>query len=332
MKYKVFVGIDVSKLTIDAHLHGIGASKTFSNEEKGFASLLSWVKKYSKQSGLAEMIICFEHTGMYSIKLATYLNDLEIPFAMLPALQIKQSIGIRRGKNDQIDAQRIAEYAWLHRETIQPTLLPAKSILKLQSLLTLRNRLVCDRGGYEATWKEQKKALEGKEHKEIFQVYKSLIQNLTVQIKRIEQQIKAVIESDEAVKTNYQLLTSIKCVGPVMAANMIAYTHNFTRFSTWRKFACYVGTAPFEHQSGTSIKGRTRVSSLSNKQLKKLIHMVAISACAYNPEMKSYYKRRVSEGKNKMSTLNVIRNKIISRMFAVINRGSGYVDLMKYAA
>jgi len=332
MKYKVFIGIDVPKLTIDVHLHGIGASKTFSNEEKGFVLFLSWVKKHSKQSEPAEMIICFEHTGMYSIKLATYLNDIGIPFAMLPALQIKQSIGIRRGKNDQIDAQRIAEYAWLHRETIQATLLPAKSILKLQSLLTLRNRLVCDRGGYEATWKEQKKALEGKEHKGIFQVYKSLIMNLTIQVKKIEEQIKAVIESDEAVKLHYQLLISIKCVGPVLAANMIAYTHNFTHFATWRKFACYVGTAPFEHQSGTSIKGRTRVSSLSNKQLKKLIHMVAICACAYNPEMKSYYKRRLSEGKNKMSTLNVIRNKIISRMFAVVNRGSGYVDLMKYAA
>ncbi|WP_410505838.1 IS110 family transposase [Mucilaginibacter rubeus] len=113
------------------------------------------------------MIICFEHTGMYSIKLATYLNDIGIPFAMLPALQIKQSIGIRRGKNDQIDAQRIAEYAWLHRETIQATLLPAKSILKLQSLLTLRNRLVCDRGGYEATWKEQKRHWKEKSTRDI---------------------------------------------------------------------------------------------------------------------------------------------------------------------
>jgi transposase len=139
------------------------------------------------KSSKAQMIMCFEHNRMYSIKLATYLNDIGIPFAMLPALQIKQSIGIRRGKNDQIDAQRIAEYARLHRETIQATVLPAKSILKLQSLLTLRNRLVCDRGGYEATWKEQKKALEGKEHKEIFQVHKSLIQTLTVQIKKIEE-------------------------------------------------------------------------------------------------------------------------------------------------
>jgi len=69
MKYKVFIGIDVSKLTIDAHLHEIGASKKFSNEEKGFASLLSWVKKYSKQSEPAEMIICFEHTGSIQLNL-----------------------------------------------------------------------------------------------------------------------------------------------------------------------------------------------------------------------------------------------------------------------
>jgi hypothetical protein len=93
-----------------------------------------------------------------------------------------------------------------------------------------------------------------------------------------------------------------------------------------------VGTAPFEHQSGTSVKGKTRVSSLSNGQLKKLINMVAICACTYNPELKLYYKKRVNEGKNKISTLNIIRNKLIARMFAVVNRGTVYVDLMKYAA
>jgi transposase len=332
MKYNAFIGVDVSKLTIDAHLHGINVSKTFSNNEKGFASLLVWVKKHGKVPELTKVIVCFEHTGMYSIKLAIYLNDVGIPFAMLPALQIKQSIGIRRGKNDQVDAQRIAEYAWLHRETLQATVLPAKGILRLQSLLTLRDRLVRDRGGFEATWKEQNKSLEGKDYKELFQIYKSLVQHLTLQIKKLESQIKDVIESDEEIKVNYQLLTSIKCVGPVLAANMIACTHNFTRFSNWRKFACYVGTAPFEHQSGTSIKGKTRVSSLSNRQMKRLIHMVAICACTYNPELRVYYKRRVSEGKNKMSTLNIIRNKLIARMFAVINRRTVYVDLTKYAA
>jgi transposase len=332
MKFNAFIGVDVSKLTIDAHLHEINASKTFSNNEKGFNSLLNWAKKHLKSDELSKTIICFEHTGMYSIKLAIYLNEEKIAFAMLPALQIKQSIGIRRGKNDQVDAKRIAEYAWLQREALKASVLPAKSILKLQSLLTLRDRLVRDRGGFEATWKEQLQALEVQVYQDVFNVYKTLVDNLTVQIKKTEQMIKAVIENDEQIKENYQLVTSIKGVGPVVAAHMIAYTHNFTRFSNWRKFACYVGTAPFEHQSGTSVRGRTRVSTLSNKQLKKVIHLAAISACAYNAELKTYYKKRISEGKNKMCTLNVIRNKLIARMFAVVNRGTAYVDLMKHAA
>jgi hypothetical protein len=80
----------------------------------------------------------------------------------------------------------------------------------------------------------------------------------------------------------------------------------------------YVGTAPFEHQSGTSIKGKTRVSSLSKRQMKRLIHMVTIDACTYNSELRVYYKRRVAEGKNKMSALNIVQNKLIARMFAVV--------------
>jgi transposase len=95
---------------------------------------------------------------------------------------------------------------------------PANFFTQYQ-VFTLRNCLVCDRGGFEATSKEQNKALDKKEYKGMFQIYKSLIQNLTLQIKNLESQIKAVIESDEKIKTNYQLLISIKCVGPVLAAN-----------------------------------------------------------------------------------------------------------------
>jgi transposase len=129
---------------------------------------------------------------------------------MLPALQIKQSIEIRRRKSDQVDAQRIAEYARLRRETLQATVLPAKGILRLQLLITLRDRLVRGRGGFEATWKEQNKALDGKEYKEIFQIYKSLIQNLMLQIKKLGSQIKVVIERDEKSKQTPNLLSHVQ--------------------------------------------------------------------------------------------------------------------------
>jgi transposase len=113
---------------------------------------------------------------------------------------------------------------------------------------------------------------------------------------------------------------------------MIVYTDCFTKFNDWRKFASYCGIAPFPYQSGSSVKGRTKVSHLANKKIKALINMCAISAIQHNPEMKQYYQRRLEIGKNKMSTINIIRNKLISRVFAVIKRQTPYVDTMKFAA
>lgn len=113
---------------------------------------------------------------------------------------------------------------------------------------------------------------------------------------------------------------------------MIVFTEGFTKFDSWRKFASYCGIAPFPKTSGSSIRGRTKVSHLANKKLKSLLSLCAKSSIQYNEERKLYYQKRIDLGKNKMSTINIIRNKILARIFAVINRKSPYVDLMKYAA
>jgi len=332
MSFTNFVGIDVSKLTIDVHLQGSNAFKTFANNIKGSTALLLWTKKLLPGVNQDSIILCFEHTGMYSIGLAIHLQKANVSFAMISPLEIKKSLGMHRGKSDFIDAKRIANYAWLHRDDIKPSVLPAKVILKLQTLLTLRDRLVRSRGGLEATCKEQRLLLGIADNVEMFEVYQSMIGHLTTQIKNLDAQISSVIDSDVALKNTYDLLTSMKGIGPVIAANMITSTHNFSRFTNWRKFACYIGTAPFEHTSGTSGRGKTQVSHLANKQLKKFLHLAAISAIIHNKELRAYYLRRVSEGKSKMSTINVLRNKILARMFALINRQSGYVELAKYAA
>ena len=113
---------------------------------------------------------------------------------------------------------------------------------------------------------------------------------------------------------------------------MIVVTEGFEKFDNWRKFASYCGTAPFPNTSGSSIRGRTKVSSLANKKIKSLLDLCAKSSIQFNEEMKRYYTERVSRQKNKMSTINIIRNKILARIFAVVKRETPYVDLMKYAA
>lgn len=91
-----------------------------------------------------------------------------------------------------------------------------------------------------------------------------------------------------------------------------------------RKFACYSGIAPFEYRSGISIRGRTRVNPMANKKMKRYLHKASLTGIKLDEELKKYYERKVAEGKNKMSVLNAVRNKLLARVFAVVNRGFVY--------
>jgi transposase len=122
------------------------------------------------------------------------------------------------------------------------------------------------------------------------------------------------------------LIRSVKGVGLILGINFLVYTGGFTLFDDWRKFACYAGIAPFEYQFGSSIRGKKKISHLANKHLKSLLSMAACSCIQFSKEMKSYYQKRLAEGKSKMSTQNIIRNKIVARVFAIVKRGTPFVE------
>jgi len=185
--------------------------------------------------------------------------------------------------------------------------------------------------GYTVSQNETLGTMKKEDFPELFATYQTMIDALKVEVKKLEKLISAIIQENEQLRTNFELLTSIKGIGFVAAVCLIVYTHNFTRFENWRKFACYCGTAPFECQSGTSVRGKTQVSPIANKQVKKTLHMAAISAVTYDMEMREYYIRRQKDGKPKMAIINIVRNKIISRAFAVVRRGTPFVDIKKYA-
>ncbi len=166
----------------------------------------------------------------------------------------------------------------------------------------------------------------------LMDTYQEIISALDLKIKGVEKHINELLQKDQQVKVTYDLITGIKGIGPLTAAYLIVCTHNFTRFESWRKFACYAGIAPFEHRSGTSIRGRNKVSHMANKQVKMLLFLSANNAVRGDKELKDYYIRRINEGKSKMSTLNIIKNKLVARVFAVAKRQTEFVDLRKFAA
>ena len=161
---------------------------------------------------------------------------------------------------------------------------------------------------------------------------KRSIDYLSKQVKSIEYRIKEIITEDASMNKNYELLSSLKGVGLVVACQLIYHTGNFTRFDSWRAFSSYCGTAPFEHRSGTSIHRRKQCHYLGDRKMKSLLSMASVSAIQHDSELRLYYNRKLAEGKDKMLAINNVRNKIIARAFAVVKRGTPYVVLQKHAA
>jgi transposase len=330
MKKLFVIGIDVSKDKLDVFFHTSSKHFIVPNSPNGYRELLKVIVKDEKQI-LNDVLICFENTGKYSKQLSVFLEASNIKFHMSPAIAIKRSLGLVRGKNDKVDSKRIALYAYEKIESLELTKLPGYKIDQIKSLLTLREKFIRHRTAYKNDMKDVFDCYKEGETKLLRDMQLELIDKLTEKISIIEKEILTIIKSDESMYKNYNLINTIKGLAKINAFYFIAFTENFTAFSNAKKFACYSGIAPFPYSSGT-IKGKDRVHCFGNKRMKSILDLAAKSSIRYG-EFKAYYNRRVNElGKNKMSTINIIRNKIVARVFAVVKRGTPYVDLYKFAA
>jgi transposase len=317
------LGIDLSKKTLDVYAYQSKKHFCVDNQLSGFKELIAFLKR--EGIALNQVIIVMEHTGLYSYCLEKFLHQQGIAFSKVSALMIKRSLGIVRGKSDRIDAKRIAMYG---QQKISALLLekPANEVLeRLQFYYQTRNRMVKNRASFLNAMKEYQN-IGLKEKDPLMQSQLRVVRQLDKEIERMEAGIDELLQSDEALQKNYKLLISVRGVGRIVAVATLISTRNFSRFTNARKFACFCGVAPFENTSGSSIRGKTRVSHLADKSLKTLFDLAAKAAIQHDPEIKNYYQMRVEKGKSKMSTINVVRNKIIYRMFAVIKRQSPFVD------
>ena len=329
-KFQNVIGIDFSEDKFDVFNYLSKQGKVFENTNSGHKAFVKWFKE-SKQKYKGNHLVCFEHTGVCTLNFMGCLEENKIEYAVKSGYEIKYSLGFKRDKTDPIDARDIAEYGYLRRNTLPLFKLPSRELLKLKPLITLRESLVESRAGFKSTLRSYKKSLPVKDFKAIHQNLELTIKDLTKSIKKVESEIKKIINQAPELKEIFELVTSIKSVGLIVGVAFLVYTNGFKSFDNARKFACYSGTAPFSNSSGKQIK-KKRVSQMANKRMQKLLTMAAYNAIVYNPEMKIYYQRRLAEGKNKMSTINIIRNKIITRVFAVVKRRTPYVETMKFAA
>ena len=323
--YEYYIGVDVSKKTLDVCVlknKNVLFSMQISNGQKGLNAFAKECVKHDVN--VEKTLLCLENTGLYGSLLAQWAVEHNYDVWIANPIAIKRSLGLVRGKNDQLDAQRIAFYA-MRFEDKRLLWVPTREVLvQLKYFLTIRNRLVTSKKRLLTPLNESACFVSKKDQKTMEACCKKALSGIEQSIKALEKRIDKLIKSDHKIAKMHKILTSIDGVGTQVATAFIVATNEFKRVKNGRELACYAGLAPFPHRSGTSVQGRNRVSHLANKRLKAIMHMGALSAIQHSEEFSTYYQKKVSEGKPKLKAINAIKNKQVLRMYACIRDNRMY--------
>lgn len=317
----IFIGIDVSNKTLDICIKDNNKT-TFCTIENSISSCKKFFNKFKSNAGFT--YVAMENTGRYNYNLYEALESFSFLVYVINPIHMKKSLGLVRGKNDQVDAERIVCFTEKNHMDLPQWSPNTLAIKKLKVLQTERKHRVRIKSGLLKQQYDYSLMKAIKMDKELLKLNQSLIATIEKQIKIIENKIQTIIKEDQNLQNQSDRLQTIPGVGKVLTWMMITKTQGFTIINDPRKMACYAGVVPFDYQSGTSLRFKPKVSIFADKELKKVLHLAAMSSIRLDNELRVYYLRKVEEGKNKMSVLNAVRNKIIHRVFAIIKNETIY--------
>lgn len=324
MQFKNIIGLDMAKENFELVMLEDGKKKLqipVENNQRAIKAVLRKMK-----IDFSQTLFCMEHTGIYNNLLLAYLNQQKAQVWLENPIHIKRSLGLVRGKNDRIDAMRIAQFAYIHQSKATLWQPKREVIEKLKTLMGQRSRLLKARKALSVPIAEAKKFCLKQQVKMMEDNCRATLKAIGKDIQQVNQQIRQTIKSDERLKELFAIVTSVPNIGTVVGTAILVSTNEFKTIHTARKFACHCGVAPFEHTSGSSIRGKTRISHMADKELKTLLHIAALGSTSRPGELRNYFERKVAEGKNKMLVLNAIRNKLIHRVFACVRDEQKFIQ------
>lgn len=310
-KYNEIYGVDISKDKFDV-MNTKTVHSQFSNDVKGFKK---FTKNLTKQT-----LVVMEATGYYHYCLAQYLYGEGYLVSVVNPLSVKRFIQMKLSKikTDKSDAKAICEYAVLN----EVPLYTAKNKNQAESHQLMRLIEI---------YLKQSTALKNKLHgeKTLGIPSKAVYHSLNRSLKSIQREIKVSEDRlTELVKEHQQkqltLLKSIPGMGSKTALLLIVLTDGFNRFENSKQLCSYAGITPTIRQSGSSIRGRSRISKMGNQKLRNLLFLCSFSACKYNKGCKALYDRIVAKGKSKKLALIAVCNKLLKQAFSIIKSGLPY--------
>ena len=335
---KNYLGIDVSKPWFDVslltevnHVKQPMETERFENNAAGMKLFKKWLTAHAVSFDEQSLLV-IENTGIYHRLIWSFCSKHNLQLHIGNAAHIKWSLGITRGKSDAIDSQRLCMYCCKQADELKRTPALNPVFMKLKDLMSSRSRLVTQLHATKNYINEIKSLHDKALLATLEKAHKAAIDGIKKSIVQIEQLINKIITEDPAIYTNYQLIKTVPGIGHLTAVYIICCTNNFATKISGKQLASYAGVVPFEHSSGISIKGKNRVHKMANKDLKKMLHLCALTAIKYCPEFKQYFDRKKAEGKNGMLVVNAIKNKLVLRVVAVVNKQQPYVNNTQLAA
>lgn len=306
-KVKKIAGFDVSKLFFDVCLSidDVISQKKFSNDAAGFRQLAELLPPSSH--------CVMEATGPYYLQLAFFLHSRAMKVSVVNPLIIRRFSQMRltRAKTDKADAKIILAYGIKEEPTAWEP--PKAYIVQLQQLHSLSDQL---QKHYRALSNQQEAfCVSGFMEKELAKFFKKELVRIQKLIDDIEKQMNEIV-------TQYHgemmlQLTSIPGVGKKTAMTLIVLSGGFTKFSNYKQLSAYVGLSPRIYESGSSVKGRSRICKMGMSRIRALLYVCSWSAKRCNRACKELYDRLVANGKNKRLALIAVANKLIKQAFAI---------------
>ena len=324
---KIFIGIDVSKKTLDASViipsqsddqPLIKAYGKFENRRGGFRKMVAMVRKEAKGIDTSEWLFCCETTGAYDTQLCDYMAEKNIDIWREHASRIAKTRP-NHGKDDRKDSQLIAEYAWRNRDKARAYVPASSSIKDLRQMFLFRRQLVEMRKQLMTRVSELKELFESnKTLSYIFRDSQKQNDRLSASIKDCENHMRELIANDAALNKSFTHVMSITGIGLVSAVAMLIYTGNFEVIDSYKSFACYCGIVPFYEDSGTSVHKREYIGHKSNKMVRVYLIQAAQSAARFNPDMVKYKERMSAMGKAYGVIVNNIANKLLRIAYSLV--------------
>jgi len=304
------LGIDVAKAKFDvAFLLGEGvAHHQFPNNANGFAVLKGWLRK----RGATQLHACMEATGRYWEALAIYLHEMDITVSVVNPRQVKSfaESELQRQKTDRVDAGVIARFCRAARP--KPWTPPPAELRQLQELVRRLHAL-------KRMETQEKNRLSNPGIDPLVEAsVKDLLAHLDGQIKEVERAIREHINSHPQLKQQRDLVTSIPGIGETTAALLLGELGEVSNYTSGRQVAAHAGLTPKHFQSGSSIKGKPRLSKIGNVHLRRGLYMCAIVAKHHNPTIKAFCERLLSAGKPTMVVIAAAMRKLLLIAFAVL--------------